>query len=141
MFCDWFLSSEARTLKAYAKTTPFTFDEILRLSAKFRSLDEDDSGRLEFHVRHRRFATLIDVATTQELCRLMEMRSNPFARRLCRLFSEDGSESLTFRQFVNLTGIFSERTNPEIKLVWAFAMWDFDGLISLKRRQGIRGVV
>jgi Ca2+-binding EF-hand superfamily protein len=55
------------------------------------------------------------------------MRANPFASRICELFSEDGSGILSFENFLNMMSVFSIHTRPEVKMVWAFAMWDFDG--------------
>lgn len=125
MNCDCCLSEDGKNLKRFAEITPFTFGEIVRLLNKFKTLDEDHSGRVEFKVNIQEASSTS--LCIQELCTLPEIRANPFARRLCRLFSEDGSETLTFRQFVNLIGIFCERTNLDTKIVWAFAMWDFDG--------------
>lgn len=56
----------------------------------------------------------------------------PGARRkrkpqLIRPGAEDGSGDLTFEKFLNMMAVFSHRTDPEIKMIWAFAIWDFDG--------------
>ena len=56
-----------------------------------------------------------------------ELRANPFAPRICELFSEDGSGSLTFTNFLDMKSAFSKKASPEVRLVWAFALWDFDG--------------
>ncbi len=56
-----------------------------------------------------------------------ELRANPFAPRICELFSEDGSGSLTFTNFLDMKSAFSKKVSPEVRLVWAFALWDFDG--------------
>ncbi|GMH44982.1 hypothetical protein BSKO_12939 [Bryopsis sp. KO-2023] len=109
--CDCCLTPDAKKLKEVAKRTPFTFSELLRLSTKFTELDEDGSGTL----------------STQELCTLPELRANPFGPRMCLLFSETGCGQLTFFQFINMMGIFCERTSLELKTIWAFAIWDFDG--------------
>lgn len=41
--------------------------------------------------------------------------------------TEDGSGDLSFEKFLNMMAVFSHRTDPEIKMTWAFAIWDFDG--------------
>ena len=56
-----------------------------------------------------------------------ELRANPFAPRICELFSEDGSGSLTFANFLDMKGAFSRKARPEVRTIWAFALWDFDG--------------
>ena len=65
--------------------------------------------------------TLEDIENTEE------MKANPFARRICELFSEDGSGRLNYDKFLNMMDAFSDDTPAEVKLVWAFAIWDFDG--------------
>ena len=57
-----------------------------------------------------------------------ELRCNPFAARIVELFSEDGSGELDFQKVVNLFSVFSPRATAETKVVWAFAIWDFDGV-------------
>ena len=56
-----------------------------------------------------------------------KLRCNPFAARIVELFSEDGSGELDFQKVVNLFSVFSPRATAETKVVWAFAIWDFDG--------------
>ena len=69
----------------------------------------------------------------QELLKVPELRCNPFAARIVELFSEDGSGELDFQKTINLFSVFSPRATPETKVVWAFAVWDFDGASCLSR--------
>jgi len=69
----------------------------------------------------------------QELLKVPELRCNPFAARIVGLFSEDGSGELDFQKTINLFSVFSPRATPETKVVWAFAVWDFDGASCLSR--------
>jgi hypothetical protein len=69
----------------------------------------------------------------QELLKVPELRCNPFAARIVELFSEDGSGELDFQKTINLFSVFSPRATPETKVVWAFAVWDFDGTSCLSR--------
>ena len=64
---------------------------------------------------------------TQECLAVDELRANPFAPRICELFSEDGSGSLTFTNFLDMKSAFSKKASPGVRVVWAFALWDFDG--------------
>ncbi|KAL2652132.1 hypothetical protein R1flu_020260 [Riccia fluitans] len=98
-------------LKRYVESTPFTEGEILNLHKRFHELSRDGLDRI-LH---------------DELIQVEQMRANPFASRICELFSEDGSGVLSFDNFVNMMSVFSFHTRPEVKMVWAFAMWDFDG--------------
>ncbi len=63
----------------------------------------------------------------EELAQVEEMRVNPFAARICELFSDDGSDKLTFMMFLNVMSTFSKETHADVKMVWIFALWDFDG--------------
>eukprot|EP00238_Polyblepharides_amylifera_P011473 CAMPEP_0196577346 /NCGR_PEP_ID=MMETSP1081-20130531/6423_1 /TAXON_ID=36882 /ORGANISM="Pyramimonas amylifera, Strain CCMP720" /LENGTH=175 /DNA_ID=CAMNT_0041896239 /DNA_START=90 /DNA_END=614 /DNA_ORIENTATION=+ len=91
--------------------SPFTREEILRLHSKYRHLDVNGDNSLSY----------------EELKFLGELRANPLAHRICLLFSEGDSGHLSFQNFVDMMAVFSYRTPPEIKLIWAFAIWDFDG--------------
>ncbi|MCO5584156.1 hypothetical protein L7F22_038079 [Adiantum nelumboides] len=94
----------------YARTTNFSRSEILRLHSKFQSMTR---GK--------------DELTFKDISNIEEMKANPFAHRIFELFSEDGSGHLTFDKFLNMMDAFSDDTPSEVKLVWAFAMWDYDG--------------
>lgn len=63
----------------------------------------------------------------QEMLKVDELRCNPFAARIVELFSEDGSGVINFQKFVNIFSVFSPNATTETKMVWAFAIWDFDG--------------
>ncbi len=58
-----------------------------------------------------------------------EFKCNPFAARIVELFSEDGSGIIPFQKFINIFSVFSPRATNETKTVWAFAIWDFDGVL------------
>lgn len=63
----------------------------------------------------------------QEMLKVDELKCNPFAARIVELFSENGSGEINFQKFVNIFSVFSPRATQETKMVWAFAIWDFDG--------------
>ncbi|KAK9817985.1 hypothetical protein WJX72_005365 [[Myrmecia] bisecta] len=100
-------------VKRYVQETPFTRGEVLRLWRRFSELDAKGDGN--------------DCLSIQEMLAIDELKCNPFAPRIVALFSEDGSGSLNFQKFINMMSVFSSRASPETKLVWAFALWDFDG--------------
>lgn len=103
------LSQDA--VDALRERTPFDEREIVRLHSKYCALDENGDSML----------------SVEELKCLDELRANPFSHRICFLFSQDGSGTLSFDDFVDMMAVFSYRTPAEVKLIWAFAMWDFDG--------------
>uniref|UniRef100_A0AAY5EG42 EF-hand domain-containing protein n=1 Tax=Electrophorus electricus TaxID=8005 RepID=A0AAY5EG42_ELEEL len=59
---------------------------------------------------------------------LPELKSNPFRKRICYVFStselRDGS--LTFEDFLDLLSAFSDSATLEIKSHYAFRIFDFD---------------
>ena len=63
----------------------------------------------------------------QELIQVKELLYNPFTPRIVELFSGDGSGRLDFHHFLHMMSVFSSRASAETKVVWAFALWDFDG--------------
>lgn len=101
----------AEEVNDLVQRTPFTRKEILKLHTRFQALSAQGFHSL----------------TAKEVMNIEEMRANPFAPRICELFSEDGSGDLSFEKFLNMMAVFSHRTDPEIKMTWAFAIWDFDG--------------
>ncbi|CAL4089894.1 unnamed protein product, partial [Meganyctiphanes norvegica] len=63
----------------------------------------------------------------QDLDALTELKENPFRRRVCEVFSEDGSAGLTFNEFLEMFSVFSESCPRDIKVQYAFKIYDFDG--------------
>ena len=63
----------------------------------------------------------------EEFVKIDQMRVNPFAYRICMIFSEDGCGRLTFQKFLNVVSTFSRHTSSDIKSIWIFSLWDFDG--------------
>lgn len=54
-------------------------------------------------------------------------QENPFKKRICEVFSCDGKGNLTFNDFLDLMSIFSEQAPRDIKVFYAFKIYDFDG--------------
>ena len=109
--------------------------EISRLSKRFKKLDTDKSGTLNF----------------QELLELPQIKQNPLAKRIVgnllihifvnllmyiKIYSEvldhDGSGELDFEEFVSGMSKFSSSEDREAKLRFAFKIYDIDndGFIS-----------
>lgn len=64
---------------------------------------------------------------------LPELRENPFKGRICQAFSRDGEGNLTFEDFLDMFSVFSEQAPRDIKVFYAFKIYDFDndGFISI----------
>ncbi|OQV15322.1 putative Calcium and integrin-binding protein 1 [Hypsibius exemplaris] len=69
--------------------------------------------------------------TFKEFHRMKEMEFNPFADRICHVFSSKGDDCLTFEDFLDMVSVFSESASKSIKTAYAFKIYDFndDGLL------------
>ncbi|GFG30337.1 hypothetical protein Cfor_01572 [Coptotermes formosanus] len=63
----------------------------------------------------------------EKMEKLPELRENPFRQRICQVFSRDGKGNLTFEDFLDLLSVFSEQAPRDIKVFYAFKIYDFDG--------------
>jgi len=102
-------------LKTYQDCTFFSRSDVLRLFKKFTNLVPEQrrdvrDGRLPRDV----------------LEEMSELKENPFRRRICQIFSEDGTGDLTFDEFLDLCSVFSEAAPPDVKIAYAFKIYDFD---------------
>merc|ERR1712215_315613 len=57
---------------------------------------------------------------------LQELKVNPFARRLCQVFSRNEG-FLVFEEFLDMMSVLSEAAPPKVKAEWAFKVFDYDG--------------
>lgn len=71
--------------------------------------------------------------TSQDLKRIDELLYNPFSARISDIFSEDGSGRMSFKNFLEMFSVFSPRASFDIKVIFLFAMWDFDGETSIEQ--------
>ena len=51
------------------------------------------------------------------------MQENPFKRRICRVFSEDGNGDLSFDEFLDMFSVFGESAPRDLKAVYAFKIY------------------
>ena len=61
------------------------------------------------------------------IARCPELKENPFRKRICKIFSSDGSGNLTLNEFFFLFSSLCERSPRDIKVHFAFNIYDFDG--------------
>lgn len=91
----------------------------------------------EILLAHKRFSELLSKeernlinprVPMDKILTLPELKSNPFRKRICQVFStsevKDGS--LTFEDFLDLLSAFSDSATLEIKSHYAFRIFDFD---------------
>ncbi|XP_071438584.1 calcium and integrin-binding family member 2 [Hetaerina americana] len=109
-------------LEDYQDCTFFTRKEILRVHKRFREV----SPELVPKTMTGNEAMTIQVPR-EKMETLQELRENPFRRRICEVFSRDGSGDMTFEDFLDLLSVFSEQAPRDIKVLYAFRIYDFDG--------------
>ncbi|XP_042219991.1 calcium and integrin-binding family member 3-like [Homarus americanus] len=108
-------------LNEYQACTFLTRKNILRAERLFRQISNDRWPE----VVTRECASSFSVPYSS-LDSLTELKENPFRRRVCQIFSTDGSASLTFDQFLEMFSVFSEHAPRDIKAIYAFRLYDFD---------------
>ncbi|KAL7646730.1 UNVERIFIED_CONTAM: hypothetical protein RMT77_001983 [Armadillidium vulgare] len=108
-------------LDEYQACTFLTRKDIIRAMKLFRILAH---GRLPEQVSRDDTAFVRVDFTALET--ITELRENPFRRRMCEVFSTDGSASMSFDQFLEMFSVFSEECPREIKAIYAFRIYDFD---------------
>ncbi|KAJ3326080.1 Calcineurin subunit B type 2 [Gonapodya sp. JEL0774] len=94
-----------------AALADLTEEEINRLYARFCQLDKSRSGAI----------------STEEFFHIPELAMNPLAPRIVSVFDEDGRGEVNFRQFVKNLSIFSPKAKREVKLRFAFEVYDLNG--------------
>lgn len=72
-------------------------------------------------------ATETQKVTKKQVCDLPEFDNNPFATRLCEVFSSDGSGDLNFDELLDMFHVLSPKAEKEVKILTAFRVYDFDG--------------
>ena len=117
-------------LTVYETCTCLTSAEILLLHSKFKQLcgvtkDADlklDSGGVEGGTGGSPGVK----AKRDDVMQQEEFVNNPFAKRLCEIFSEDQSGDLCFDEYVDLYNVLSPRASLDVKMQTAFRLYDLD---------------
>ncbi|XP_061708252.1 calcium and integrin-binding family member 3 [Cydia pomonella] len=108
-------------LEDYQDCTFFTRKEILRVFKRFREVNPE---LIPKSMTENQAHTI--VVPVHEIEKLPELRENPFKRRICEVFSHDGSGNLTFEDFLDMMSVFSEAAPRDIKAWYAFRIYDLD---------------
>ncbi|XP_051979436.1 calcium and integrin-binding protein 1-like [Xyrauchen texanus] len=103
-------------LSEYQELTFLTKQEILLAHKRFSELQGREDG------------PYISRLSMEKILMVPELKSNPFRKRICHVFSssdiKDGS--LSFEDFLDLLSAFSDSASLEIKSHYAFRIFDFD---------------
>ncbi|KAJ7994498.1 hypothetical protein DPEC_G00250110 [Dallia pectoralis] len=106
--------------EAYQDCTFFTRKEILRLHGRFHELAP--------HLVPMDYTNEPDVRLPMTLIVTMpELKENPFRNRIVEVFSEDGQGNLSFNDFVDMSSALCETAPRELKAIYAFKIYDFNG--------------
>jgi len=88
----------------------FELEEIKRLGKRFRKLDLDGSGSL----------------SVDEFMSIPDLQQNPLVQRVIDIFDADGNGEVDFREFIEGISQFSVKGDKEMKLKFAFRIYDMD---------------
>ncbi|XP_063301719.1 calcium and integrin-binding protein 1 [Pelobates fuscus] len=106
-------------INEYQELTYLTKQEILLAYRRFIELlqKENRSNIESVRIPTERFLTL------------PELKANPFKHRICHVFStsDQGDDSMSFEDFLDMLSAFSESATLEVKSHYAFRIFDFDG--------------
>ena len=111
---------DSEQLELYSTCTYFSPKEIRLLYQLFSSVNPEKIDPLMGDAQTR--------LSYDELISLKALRACPFARRLCNVFSSDpyGKGRLNFEDFLDMMSVFSERAPWNLKVTYAFKIFDFD---------------
>ncbi|KRY81372.1 Calcium and integrin-binding family member 2, partial [Trichinella pseudospiralis] len=108
-------------IEEYQDCTFFTKKDIMRLYKRFYALSP---GYVPGSMQGG--ATNAIAVPYEEIEKMPELKENPFRKRICQVFSSDGSGNLTFNDFLDMFSVLSESAPLDLKLNYAFRIYDFD---------------
>uniref|UniRef100_A0AAR2M0Z0 Calcium and integrin-binding family member 2 n=1 Tax=Pygocentrus nattereri TaxID=42514 RepID=A0AAR2M0Z0_PYGNA len=114
-------------LDEYQDCTFFTSKEILRLHGRFRDLAPN--------IVPMDYTNNPDITLPSSVITAMpELKENPFRHSIVEAFSEDGKGNLSFNDFVDMFSVLSEMAPLDLKIIYAFKIYDFnrDGFLCEK---------
>ncbi|KAL7866929.1 hypothetical protein AOLI_G00147430 [Acnodon oligacanthus] len=114
-------------LDEYQDCTFFTSKEILRLHGRFRDLAPN--------IVPMDYTNNPDITLPSSVITTMpELKENPFRHSIVETFSEDGKGNLSFSDFVDMFSVLSEMAPLDLKIIYAFRIYDFnrDGFLCEK---------
>merc|ERR1719391_10970 len=121
-------------MEAYKQLTYFTEAEIKNCLQKFTELLDPATPMKSVHDPQAR------VLHENVVNGLQELKVNPFAKRICQVFSPNSGQLMTFEEFLDMLSSLSVATPPTVRAGWAFKIFDSDG-DQLLGENDIRSVV
>ncbi|XP_015603177.1 calcium and integrin-binding family member 3 [Cephus cinctus] len=115
-------------LEDYQDCTFFTRKEILRIYKRFREMGEP--GMVPHSMTPQEAANLRLPLSC--LARLPELKENPFRERISEVFTKyrdpglPSDEGICFEEFLEMMSVFSEQAPRDLKVFYAFKIYDFD---------------
>ncbi|XP_057318859.1 calcium and integrin-binding family member 3-like [Microplitis mediator] len=114
-------------LEEYQDCTFLTRKEILRIFKRFRELG--DPGAVPKTMTPEQASQL--KLPLSCLSKIPELKENPFRDRIAEVFtkcSDPGSEEegICFEEFLEMMSVFSEQAPRDLKVFYAFKIYDFD---------------
>ena len=122
----------------YRKLTFLTEKEINLCYSKFSKLLSEQQ-QIELKSCDTINSPNFSIPISDLIEKLPELKQNPFARRMCEVFSRDGNE-MFFEDFLDLMSVLSENAPTQVKAEWAFRIFDEDGDGRLDRKDIARVV-
>lgn len=101
-------------MDAYEELTFFSQADILKVYERFKMLAKDK--QVDRNVR----------LDEEEICKLPELKVNPFKDRICKIFSSSDDGSMSFEDFLDMMSVFSDNAPRSLKAEYAFKIYDFD---------------
>jgi len=109
---------EANYVQELALLTYLTKNEVKHCYSRFRELDpEMDKNNGYMSIR---------IPSKEIIEKFPELYVNPFADRICHVFSSEKDEKMSFEDFVDMLSALGVNTPPKVKAEWAFQIFDFD---------------
>jgi len=121
-------------MEAYKQLTYFTEAEIKNCLQKFSELLDPTTQLKSVHDPQAR------VLHENVVNGLQELKVNPFATRICQVFSPNPAQLMSFEEFLDMLSSLSVATPPTVRAEWAFKIFDSDG-DQLLGENDIRNVV
>ena len=91
-------------------SSTFSHAQIIKLYKRFKTLDKENKSCISL----------------LEFMAIPELAMNPLANRILTVFDKSSKSELTFKDFISCLSVFLASTKREIKLKFAFDVYDVD---------------
>merc|ERR1711892_453529 len=113
-------------IDVYKQLTFFTEPEISKCLKRFKKLLPDEVlSEIEIGTISSINEESCCIEVEELKNKLDELKVNPFATNMCRVFAE-GSSVMHFEQFLDMMSVMSVSAPVEVKAEWAFKLFDIN---------------